>query len=66
MRRVLRFLFRKRASVKPIAPYIGSADGGFGWVLTQGNTITEFLDDWKRAGFRVAVWNARWLWEHER
>jgi hypothetical protein len=48
-------LFRVRVYVKPVSP----ASGMFGWLVVRGSPLSQFPDDWRRYGLRVALLN---LW----
>lgn len=57
---IAKFLRKKRTTVKPV-----SLEADSKWIVTQGNTVTEFMDDLRRYGMATALWNIRWQWRDE-
>lgn len=55
----------KRTHRKPIAPYIGRYDQGFGWVEVTQSPWQSFWDDHRRYGLTTALYNIRKLWRME-
>lgn len=54
---MISFLRTQRVHVKP---------AGDGWITWRGNTMDNFVNDWRCFGLDVAVYNIVWLWRTRR
>jgi len=51
------FWTKRRMHVKPVVP----GSDLWGWTQIELTALESFLDDWRRAGLRIALHNLLWL-----
>lgn len=54
-------MFKRRRFIKPV-----DTTEWCEWIVIELNIITNFIDDWKRYGFSIALWNMWFIIKNKR